>query len=235
MIRVKICGITNLEDACLAAEAGADLLGFVFYPPSPRYISPESVRDIVANLRRDHPLLILVGVFVNETLGTIRRVLHLAGLDLAQLHGEEPRALLEALAGCAFKGLRARNPSDLYDKGVYYIEPAPGEPGRIGPVPAVASVKAARIAPDLLVDAYHPRLYGGSGQTLEWQMVAPLARKHRLLLAGGLTPGNVAEAIRIVRPWGVDVSSGVEVAKGRKDHPAVRRFIAAAKGIGDWS
>lgn len=212
MTQVKICGITNLEDACAAVEAGADLLGFVFYPPSPRYVAPEVVRDIAARLPRAG--VTLVGVFVNESLGGVLRILDRAGLDLAQLSGDEPVELAAALTGRAYKGLRPRTAAELRAQAAAYGA-GPGD---------------AR-APDLLVDAYHPRHYGGTGQTTDWATAAALARERRLLLAGGLTPENVAEAVRTVRPWGVDVSSGVEARPGRKDHAAVRQFIATVKGV----
>ncbi len=135
-------------------------------------------------------------------------------LDLAQLHGEEDPELLALLAKRAFKALRPRSVVEAEADASRYARFGPGG------------------GPDLLVDAYHPDARGGTGQAGDWNLAAGLARQHRLLLAGGLTPGNVAHAIRQVRPWGVDVASGVEAAPGRKDHDQVRAFIAAAKGSG---
>ena len=217
--RIKICGLTNIDDALAAAQAGADLLGFIFYEESPRYITPTQVRDIVAQLRSaDHrsPLTAhrsprLVGVFVNPSLEQVVRTLDYCGLDLAQLHGEEAPELLAALPGRAFKALRPRDEIEAASQA--------GRFARFGPASG----------PDLLVDAYHPTLRGGAGQTGDWSLAASLAAQHRLLLAGGLSVDNVAQAIAQVRPWGVDVASGVEATPGRKDHGRVRAFVAAAR------
>jgi phosphoribosylanthranilate isomerase len=134
------------------------------------------------------------------------------GLDLAQLHGEETPELLAVLPGRAFKALRPRDAAEAANQADLFA--------RFGPAGG----------PDLLVDAYHPALRGGGGKTGDWQLAAGLASQHRLLLAGGLTPDNVAAAIAQVHPWGVDVASGVEAMPGRKDHNRVRAFVAAAKG-----
>lgn len=218
-VRVKICGLTNLDDAVVAAEAGADLLGFIFYEKSPRYVTPTQVRDIVAHLRpasprapfTDHRSPRLVGVFVNPSLEQVVGTMDYCGLDLAQLHGEETPELLAALSGRAFKALRPRDEAEATEEAERFA--------RFGPADG----------PDLLVDAYHPALRGGVGQVGDWQLAAGLAGQHRLLLAGGLTPANVAQAIAQVHPWGVDVASGVEAAPGRKDHDRVHAFIAAAQ------
>ena len=222
--RVKICGLTNLEDAQAAMEAGADLLGFIFYEKSPRYVDPRTVASIVGTLRHAslstlhpppstlHPPPLFVGVFVNPSLEQVTQMLNHCDLDLAQLHGEEDPELLALLARRAFKALRPRS--------VVEAEADASRYARFGPDGG----------PDLLVDAYHPDNRGGTGQAGDWNLAAGLAQRYRLLLAGGLTPGNVANAIRQVRPWGVDVASGVEAAPGRKDHTQVRTFIAAAKG-----
>ena len=225
--RVKICGLTNLEDAQVALEAGADLLGFIFYEKSPRYVDPRTVASIVgvlksASRRHYKPSTLhsstlspfFVGVFVNPSLEQVTRMLNHCDLDLAQLHGEEDPELLAHLARRAFKALRPRSVEEAEVDASRYA--------RLGP----------NAGPDLLVDAYHPEARGGTGQAGDWNLATGLARQHRLLLAGGLTPGNVANAIRQVRPWGVDVASGVEAAPGRKDHAQVRAFIAAAKGSG---
>ena len=228
--RVKICGLTNLEDAQVAMEAGADLLGFIFYEKSPRYVDPRTVASIVGALKSApraspslhpppststlHPPPLFVGVFVNPSLEQVTQMLNHCDLDLAQLHGEEDPELLALLARRAFKALRPRSVVEAEADASRYARFGPGG------------------GPDLLVDAYHPDARGGTGQAGDWNLAAGLARQYRLLLAGGLTPGNVANAIRQVRPWGVDVASGVEAAPGRKDHDQVRAFIAAAKGSG---
>lgn len=211
-VRVKICGITNTEDALVAAEAGADYLGFILYPRSQRYVNPESVRAIVAAVRAGgYAGLQFVGVFVNSPANEIAEVIGAAGLDWAQLHGDEPPAALAALAGRAFKALRPAALDEALAAAEIYAAPADQRPG-------------------LLLDAYHPQLYGGTGQAGDWALAAAVAARHPgVLLAGGLTPDNVAAAVAAVRPWGVDVSSGVERSPGRKDHDLVRRFLAAAR------
>ena len=206
-IRIKICGLTNLEDAQVAVEAGADLLGFIFYAKSPRYVDPRVVADIVSAIKRAAAVPLCVGVFVNAGPEQILETLAYCALDLAQLHGEEDPATLAELAGRSFKALRPRTVVEAEDAAIRFSPYSP---------PA---------GPDILLDAWHPALRGGSGETGDWQLAAGLAGQYRVLLAGGLTPGNVADAIRQVAPWGVDVASGVEAAPGRKDHDLVREFV----------
>lgn len=228
---VKICGITNLADARVAVEAGADLLGFIFYPKSPRYVAPDAVAEIVREIRywivdtgnRDanpryplstthYPIPKFVGVFVNESPAHISEILTLAQLDYAQLHGNETPAMLTQLAGRAFKVLRPTSAEEAVAGADQFAQ--------LGTVDG----------PRLLIEAYDPNLYGGTGKTADWHVSATLARRHSgLLLAGSLTTDNVAAAIQTVQPWGVDVSSGVEAAPGRKDHAKVRAFVQAAK------
>jgi phosphoribosylanthranilate isomerase len=230
--RVKICGITNLADARVAVEAGADLLGFILYPRSPRYVEPGKIKKIIKAITtelEDSGLKIgvaagespspnlqssilkfprFVGVFVNEPLPRVAAILAEAGLDYAQLHGDETPEMVAALEGRGFKALR---PADA-DAATAQAERYAG----LGPAPG----------PRWLVDAYDPHEYGGTGKRADWHVAAELARRYPgLLLAGGLTPDNVAAAIRTVRPWGVDVSSGVERSPGQKDHEKVRAFI----------
>ena len=206
MTFVKICGLTNAEDALCAVDAGADLLGFILYPPSPRSVSLETVKEIVATLQGATHIT-KIGVFVKETPAHMLRVLRETGLDAAQLHGNDPSDLL-ALNGRAYPALKEWKPE--YD-GLQH--------------------RKSEIVnlPDLLLDANHPTLWGGSGQRADESLAAQIAQQQRLLLAGGLTPDNVADAIRVVKPWGVDVASGTEAAPGRKDHDKVRAFIANAK------
>lgn len=237
-MKVKLCGITNLDDARLAVEAGADYLGFIFYARSPRYVDPQKVGGIVAALRNDGIMTPAVGVFVDASLAAIAEVMRVAQIDLAQLHGAEPPALLAALGGRAFKALRPRAQEEALVDAARYLAivsadgiSAYGAAGDEGspmsfahPAPPAASV------PQLLVDAYQPGVYGGAGQPGNWEIAAALAQRcARLLLAGGLTPDNVDKAIAQVRPWGVDVSSGVEARPGRKDPARVRAFVAAAR------
>lgn len=203
--RIKICGITNLDDGRVAAAAGADLLGFIFYEPSPRYAPPETVARIVAALRPDYPDLAFVGVFVNHPQQGVAQIMRQCDLDWAQLHGEEPPEFLDHFAGRAFKAGNPRSLAEAQALAQTYLRPGRAE--------------------FLLLDAYHPHLRGGTGHTADWDLAARVAADHNLLLAGGLTPDNVAEAIAAVHPWGVDVSSGVEARKGKKDHDKVRKFV----------
>lgn len=222
-VRVKICGITNFADAQVALKAGADYLGFILYPKSPRYIPPEDLRELrlaIGNwlpqsaIRNSQFAPQYIGVFVNETVERIAEILTFTGLDYAQLHGDEPPEFLPLLGGKAFKALR---PVDA--------ESALESAARFAPL-------GVDDGPQLLIDAYDPAAYGGTGKRADWGVVAELARRYpRLLLSGGLTPDNVAQAITAVRPWAVDVSSGVETSPGRKDHEAVRAFIRAVRGI----
>jgi phosphoribosylanthranilate isomerase len=236
-VKVKICGLTNLADAQAALAAGADMLGFIFFPKSPRYVTPERAREIVQALKFDRrpptavachscppavggPLsaVATVGVFVNASSEAIAQVLAFCGLDLAQLHGEEPPQMVTGdLRGRSYKALRPRSLDEALDLASRY---APRSP-----------LRDEDRRPAFLVDAYHPHLRGGTGETGDWSLAATLAGRYPLLLAGGLSPANVAGAVRAVCPWGVDVSSGVESAPGQKDHAALRAFVAAAKTI----
>ena len=215
MTLIKICGNTTLDDARAAAEAGADMLGFIFYPPSPRAVTPERAAEIVAALRaeRGDGTPLMVGVFVDEPVERVREIMDMATLDAAQLHGSEPPLELRQLAPRAFKAIRPQNRGDAEALLATYAAAMPDTP----------------TLPQLLVDGYHPWKMGGTGRTVPPALARALATRYRLLLAGGLTPETVADAIRDVRPWGVDVASGVESAPGVKDHAALRAFIAAAR------
>jgi phosphoribosylanthranilate isomerase len=217
MTIVKICGLTNLDDARCAAEAGADLLGFVFYPPSRRFTPPERVAEIVRALRDELGASAprCVGVFVDESLERVRATLGLAGLDLAQLHGAEPPSVLRALAPRAFKAIRPQTPAEAEESAARYSDCFLADPA----------------APQLLLDAYHPDAPGGTGLQANLEAARRLAGRFRLLLAGGLTPETVAAVVEQVRPWGVDVSSGVERPGGGKDPARVRAFVRAVRAI----
>jgi phosphoribosylanthranilate isomerase len=234
--KVKICGITNLEDAFVAVEAGADLLGFIFYEPSPRYVRPEAVREIVTGVRgqgsgagdwnltgrhnatRNTQYIspLFVGVFVNSPLDTVAHILDFCQLDAAQLHGEESPEFVAHFQGRAFKALRPQSEEEAEAFIQKYS---------LSDLPTFQSSNL----PIFLLDAYHPHLYGGTGHVADWRMAATIARRYPIMLAGSLTPENVAEAVQVVQPWGVDVSSGVEKEKGRKDHEKVRSFIEVVK------
>ena len=203
-VEIKICGTTNVEDARLALELGADYLGFIFYPKSPRSVSADDVVRILESLE---PRPRAVGVFVNASREEVERTVAACGLYAAQLHGDE--------AAEAFRGSAAR----LW-RAVRVVDAEPRPDPDAWP------------AERYLVDAFVPGAYGGTGELADWAAAAELAKARTVMLAGGLTPENVADAIRAVRPVGVDVASGVEAAPGRKDPDTLRRFIAAVRAVG---
>lgn len=201
MVRIKICGITNLEDALTTVEAGADALGFVFFQGSPRNISPDAAAAII---RRLPPFVQTVGLFVNEEAETVNRIADHCGLDLVQLHGDETPEYCAAIRRRIIKAFRVKDASSLDAMADY-------------PVAAC------------LLDAWSPAARGGTGTTFNWDIAAKVAANQAIILAGGLTPDNVAEAIASVKPYAVDVSSGVESAPGKKDAGLVARFIRSCR------
>ena len=206
-IKVKVCGITNAEDALAAIEAGADALGFIFYEKSPRYVVPAVAANIIAGLP---PLVTPVGVFVNEGLATVRSIMETCRLAMAQLHGDENVSYCRELARPAMKALRLKDRGSLLALAEYQ-----GRGGVRG----------------FVLDTFSELAYGGTGQITDWGLAADVAKSTPILLAGGLTPENVTEAIGIVRPYGVDVSSGVESAPGKKDHAKMRAFVEAVRVV----
>ena len=215
MTRIKICGITNLDDARCAAEAGADFLGFIFYPKSPRFVTPEQVAVIVETIRHEFGARVTrcVGVFVNEPNERVQFILDSADLDLAQLHGTELPDEVRMLRPRAFKAMRPQTHDEAEAAVTAYRDAVPDDDA----------------LPQFLIDTYHPRQFGGTGTLVDLNVAKSVARRFRLLLAGGLSPENVGLAIQHVQPWGVDVSSGVEVSKGIKDHGRVRAFVEAVR------
>lgn len=205
MVKIKICGITNVEDAKMAVAAGADALGFVMYRKSPRFVEPAVVKAIVAGLP---PFVLPVGVFVNEEPDLVRTLMDECGLALAQLHGDETAPYCQDLGRPVLKALR------LKDRGTFL---------------ALAEFHGRANVRGFLIDAFSNQAYGGTGQTVDWGLAQEVAQSMSVVLAGGLTPVNVAEAIARVRPYGVDVSSGVELSPGKKDHEKVKDFIRAAR------
>jgi phosphoribosylanthranilate isomerase len=217
MTQIKICGITNVDDARCATEAGADFLGLNFYHKSPRYVTPEQCAEIVSALRGEFGARAprLVGVFVNEPVERVRAALDATGLDLAQLHGDESLQDVQQLYPRAVKAIRPPSLEQATSLAAEYAVAGPLDEG----------------LPQLLVDAYHPQRYGGTGLPVDLEIARALAQGYRLLLAGGLTPDNVGMVVEQVRPWGVDVSSGVEREKGRKDHAKMRAFVDAVRNV----
>ncbi|HEX6383409.1 MAG TPA: phosphoribosylanthranilate isomerase [Anaerolineae bacterium] len=238
-IKVKICGITNLEDALVAVEAGADYLGLIFYPPSKRAIDVKTAQCIVSHLRAEPTCPLLVGVFVNETAATMARILDSCNLDLAQLSGDELPSLIgdphSPLYGRAFKALRPTSLAEAEAEAEWYFPPQLTNQPTNQPTNHLTNQPANQLPhPSLLIDTYHPTLRGGTGETGDWSLSAQLARKiPGLMLAGGLTAENVAVAVRQVRPYAVDVASGVEARPGRKDHGLVKTFITRAREVAD--
>ncbi|MFN8433345.1 MAG: phosphoribosylanthranilate isomerase [Anaerolineales bacterium] len=209
MTIVKICGIKTIPDALAAIEAGADYLGFNFYPKSVRFIEKSACAEIASVLKREHPQIKLVGVFVNTSVEEIKNILQTCHLDLAQLHGDETPEIFAQLAPHAFRAFRG--------------------------IPESNAGYERTEAPAMLIDAAVKGVYGGSGVTADWSAAAELAKKYPLLLAGGLTPENVADAVRQVRPWGVDVASGVESAPGEKDAEKISAFVKAVREVENQS
>ncbi len=189
-----------MEDALVAVEAGADALGFVFFQGSPRYISPERAAGIIRCLP---PFVQTVGLFVNEELATVNSVADQCGLDVVQLHGEESPDYCTAVTRRVIKAFRVKDPDSI---------------------DAIANYRVAAC----LLDAWSPVAHGGTGTTFNWDIAARAAVSHCVILAGGLTPDNVAGAVAAVNPYAVDVSSGVESAPGKKGAELVQAFVSAA-------
>ncbi len=203
---VKVCGITQLDDAREAVQAGADVLGFNYISSSKRYLQAAEIRALTDRLRVEASEVVCVAVVADVPVADAKQLLAQLGVHRLQLHGDESAADLAALGANAYKALRIGDAGDAAHALTF-----PGHP--------------------LLVDAKVQGQLGGTGQRVDWPLVAPLARARALILAGGLTPDNVAEAITVVQPWAVDVASGVERADDarRKDAVKMRRFVAAAR------
>lgn len=195
MTRVKICGITRREDALLAADLGAFAVGFVFWPGSPRYIDPRDARAIVNALPQS---VQKVGVFMNQPSGYVRLAAETAGLTTVQLHGTEPVAVALGVGKPVWKAVP--------------VTPA-FSPEALDDLPPEITV---------LLDAFDPVTYGGTGRTIDWTLAAAAAARRPIVLAGGLRQSNITDAIRQVRPFAVDLSSGVESSPGVKDHGRLR-------------
>lgn len=199
-VLVKICGITNIEDALLAAEYGADILGFVF-ADSPRRVSAETALAI-CDMLPEHVLK--AGVFVNEDPVVVESITTVCGLDLLQFHGDETPEYCARFGEMAVKALRVKDEESMADLSAYGVK-------------------------TFLLDAYVPGRRGGTGRKFDWSLAAEAARNESIILSGGLTPDNVAEAIEQVRPYAVDVSSGVESSPGKKNAEKIMAFIGGAK------
>jgi phosphoribosylanthranilate isomerase len=198
LIQVKICGITNKEDALCAVRCGAGALGFIFYSPSPRNISPEDARKIVSALPAD---LAKVGVFVNESPAEVKRIVEYCGLDMIQLHGDEtPAYCHEFPASQIIKAVELKNDDDLNHASRYDV--------------------AA-----ILVDSRSAGLYGGTGRKADWELAYRMGSKKPLILSGGLNEDNIEEALKVVAPSALDINSGAESEPGKKDHVKLARIF----------
>ena len=203
-VRSKICGITRIEDALAAVEAGADAIGFVFYAKSPRAVTLEQARSIIKALP---PFVTTVGLFVDASHAELAEILDAVPLDLLQFHGDETAAQCEGWRHPYIKALRVKAGDDI-----------------------AAACDAYPSASGILLDAYVEGIPGGTGEAFDWSLI-PQALSKPIILAGGLTPDNVAEAVARVRPYAVDVSGGVEASKGIKDHAKIHAFIKAVAGV----
>jgi phosphoribosylanthranilate isomerase len=203
MLRIKICGITNLEDALAAIEYGADALGFVFHPKSPRVVTPEIAKTIVSALP---PFITIVGVFVDEDKSKIEKIVMDVGIDIVQLHGTETPETCQ-MCRKVIKAIRVKDLTDLESLRKYKVSA-------------------------FLLDTYSPYTIGGTGQIFNWDIAVEAKKIGRIILAGGLTPENVEEAIKWVQPYGVDIATGVEAnKKGKKDHEKLKSFIERARKV----
>jgi phosphoribosylanthranilate isomerase len=201
MVRVKVCGVTSVADARMCVEAGVDAIGLNFWPKSVRRCSESVAREIAQAVGGR---ALLVGVFVDEQVSEVRRLQASVGLGCIQFHGDESPELLAGFLPHAYKALRVRGPE--------------------------VRAEAARFGGEhILLDAYVPGQVGGTGATFDWQFAGQLARERKLTLAGGITPANVAEAVRQVRPYCVDTASGVESAPGVKDAALVGALVREAR------
>ncbi len=201
MIKIKICGITNLEDALAAADSGADALGFNFYRKSPRYIDPEKAAEIIAQLP---PFMMPVGVFVNEREERIHEIQQLTCMQTIQLHGDESPEFCQRFGGRVIKAFQVKDKESIKHMAHYHVGA-------------------------FLLDSYRDGVRGGTGVAFDWHLAVVAKTFGKVILAGGLTPENVAEAVKLVQPYGVDVAGGVEKEKGIKDHAKIKKFITEVR------
>ena len=219
MTKIKICGIRSYENALMVAQAGADMIGLNFYTETPRYIETQAARALADKLRETlgDQCPVLIGLFVNATGSHISEILDKVGLDFAQLSGFESDSVLKELRGVGIKAIRPVNQAMALEDVKYFAPTFP----------------VSEKVPSLILDAYHPKLYGGTGETASIKIaLAVKAQVPRMMLAGGLNPDNVVERINAIQPWGVDVASGVESGvPGIKDPEKVRAFVQAVKEV----
>jgi len=200
-VKVKVCGMTSLEDALVAVEGGADAVGFIFYKKSPRSVTMKTVREIVLELP---PFVDTVGVFVDETAEQINKIADYCNLDIIQLHGDESPTFCKKIRRKVIKAFRIKDMQSVKKLSSFQVS-------------------------GFLLDTFSENLHGGTGKVFDWNLALPAKKFGPVIMAGGLTPNNVQQAVRQIRPYGVDVCSGVESEPGIKDHKKVRAFLNNAK------
>ncbi|MFT4577742.1 MAG: phosphoribosylanthranilate isomerase [Nitrospinales bacterium] len=200
-VKVKVCGMTSLKDALVAVEEGADAVGFIFYKKSPRSVTMKTVREIILELP---PFVDTVGVFVDETVEQINKIADYCNLDIIQLHGDESPTFCKKIRRRVIKAFRVKDMQSVKKLSSFQVS-------------------------GFLLDTFSKNLHGGTGKVFDWNLALPAKKIGPVIMAGGLTPNNVQQAIRQVRPYGVDVCSGVESEPGIKDHKKVRAFLKNAK------
>jgi len=200
-VKVKVCGMTSLKDALVAVEVGADAVGFIFYKKSPRSVTMKTVREIVLELP---PFVDTVGVFVDETAEQINKIADYCNLDIIQLHGDESPTFCKKIRRKVIKAFRIKDMQSVKKLSSFQVS-------------------------GFLLDTFSENLHGGTGKVFDWNLALPAKKFGPVIMAGGLTPNNVQQAVRQIRPYGVDVCSGVESEPGIKDHKKVRAFLNNAK------
>ena len=200
-VKVKVCGMTSLKDALVAVEVGADAVGFIFYKKSPRSVTMKTVREIVLELP---PFVDTVGVFVDETAEQINKIADYCNLDIIQLHGDESPTFCKKIRRKVIKAIRIKDMQSVKKLSSFQVS-------------------------GFLLDTFSENLHGGTGKVFDWNLALPAKKFGPVIMAGGLTPNNVQQAVRQIRPYGVDVCSGVESEPGIKDHKKVRAFLNNAK------
>lgn len=199
-VKVKVCGMTSLKDALVAVEGGADAVGFIFYKKSPRSVTMKTVREIVLELP---PFVDTVGVFVDETAEQINKIADYCNLDIIQLHGDESPTFCKKIRRKVIKAFRIKDMQSVKKLSSFQVS-------------------------GFLLDTFSEKLHGGTGKVFDWNLALPAKKFGPVIMAGGLTPNNVQQAVRQIRPYGVDVCSGVESEPGIKDHKKVRAFLKNA-------
>ena len=200
-VKVKVCGMTNLKDALVAVEEGADAVGFIFYKKSPRSVTMKLVREIVLELP---PFVDTVGVFVDETADQINKIADYCNLDMVQLHGDESPTFCKRIRRRVIKAFRVKDMQSVKNISNFQVS-------------------------GFILDTFSESLHGGTGKVFDWNLALPAKKFGPVIMAGGLTPNNVRQVIQRVRPYGVDVCSGVESEPGIKDHKKIRVFLKNAK------